>query len=110
LEVALIRLKASEERNALLEDRLKAKDTVIEAKEGLIAVREEQIELLKEANLNRAQVNTGDARMLMACENIVAKQDAEIFRLRNPGFFRSLFDPKSITGAAVGFGIGRLTK
>ena len=110
LEIALIRLKASEERNALLEDRLKAKDAVIEAKEGLIAVRDEQIALLKEANKDRATVNNGDARMLASCETQLAKADAEIHRLRFPGLLRSIFDFRTLGGAAVGYGIGRVTK
>jgi hypothetical protein len=110
LEIALIRLKASEERNALLEDRLKAKDTIIEAKDGLISVRDEQLKLALEANKDRAAVNTGDARMLASCETQLAKADSEIHRLRYPGFFRSLFDFRTLSGAAVGYGIGRVTK
>lgn len=108
--MALIRLKAAEERNSLLEDRLKAKDTIIEAKDGLIAVRDEQLKLALEANKDRAAVNTGDARMLASCESQLAKADAEIHRLRYPGFWRSVFDVKTVTGAAVGFGFGRLSK
>lgn len=110
LEIANIRLKAANETIALLEDRLKAKDATIEAREAKIALRDEQLALALSANKDRAVVNTGDARMLQACENQLAKADREISRLRNPGFFRSIFDPKVITGAALGFGVGRLTK
>jgi hypothetical protein len=106
----LIRLKASEERGKLLEDRLKVKDEIITAKDGTIAVREEQLKLALSAGQDRANVNTGDARMLAACENTLAKQDAELHRLRYPSLLRSIFDMRTITGAAVGFGVGRLTK
>lgn len=110
LEQAVARLALAEEKNRLLEDRLKAKDATILGLEGVVKVRDQQLELALSANKDRAVVNTGDARMLQACENQLAKADREISRLRNPGFFRSIFDPKVITGAALGFGVGRLTK
>jgi hypothetical protein len=110
LEIALIRLKASEERGKLLEDRLAAKDTQIDAFKGLVEVKDQQITLLKSANADRQAVNTGDARMLQACEVQLSKADAEIARLRHPGFLRSIFDTRTMTGAIVGFGIGRTVK
>lgn len=103
-------MKAAEEQNKLLNDRLTAKDAIITAKDGVIAVRDEQLALALSANKDRAQVNVGDTVMLQACNQQLAKADAEIYRLRNPGFLKSLFDVKSITGAVVGFGIGRAVK
>lgn len=110
LEIANIRLAAANETIKLLNDRLAAKDEIIKAKDGVISVRDEQLALAKSANQDRAAVNTGDARLLSACETQLAKADAEIHRLRYPGFFRSLFDVKTISGAAIGFGVGRATK
>lgn len=110
LEIANIRLAAANETIKLLNDRLTAKDEIIKAKDGLLSVRDEQLALAKSAIQDRSAVNTGDARLLSACENQLAKADAEIHRLRYPGFLRSLFDTKTITGAAVGFGIGRVSK
>lgn len=110
LEQAVARLALAEEKNRLLEDRLKAKDATILGLEGVVKVRDQQLELALSANKDRAVVNNGDARMLAACENQLAKADAEIHRLRYPGFFRSVFDTRTLTGAVVGFGIGRLVK
>lgn len=109
LEQAINRLAVAEEKNRLLEDRLAAKDAIITAKDGIIAVRDQQLELALSANKDRAGANVIDAFRVEACQQQLAKADAEIARLRNPGFLRSLFDVKSITGAVVGFGIGRAT-
>lgn len=109
LEIANIRLAAANETIKLLNDRLAAKDTVIQAKEGLIAVRDEQLALAKSANQDRAQVNVGDAVMLNECKNQLARADAEIFNLRNPGLLRELFAPKELLKIGLGFGIGRAT-
>jgi hypothetical protein len=110
LEIALIRLKASEERGKLLEDRLAAKDTQIEAYKGLVEVKDEQITLLKSANQDRAALNTGDARMLQSCEQQLSRADAEIARLRSPSLFKRLFSAEFIGGAAVGYGVRSLQK
>lgn len=110
LEIANIRLKAANEQIGLLNDRLLAKDEIIKAKEGTIAVREEQIALLRSANQDRAGANAIDQFRVEACQQQLSKADAEIARLRNPGFLKSLFDVKSISGAVVGFSVGRLTK
>jgi len=83
---------------------------VIRAKEGTIAVRDEQLALAKAANQDRATVITGDAAMLRACEMQLTRADAEIARLRSPGIFRSIFDTRTLTGAMVGFGLGRATQ
>lgn len=110
MEQALDRLKVAEETNGLLRERLAAKDAIIQAKDATISLREEQLELAKSANKDRAQVNTIDQFRVEACQTQLAKADAEIYRLKNPGFLRSLFDPKTFTSAAVGFGIGYVMK
>lgn len=109
-EIALNRLKVAEETNKLLLERLAAKDAIIEAKDAKIALREEQLELAKSANKDRAGANVIDQFRVEACQTQLAKADAEIYRLKNPGFFRSLFDPKTVGSALVGFGIGRVTR
>jgi len=110
LEITKIQRDAFEQKVKLLEDRLTVKDEIIRAKDGTITVREEQLKLALSASADRAQVNTGDARMLASCESQLAKADSEIHRLRNPGFFRQLLSPQSIQGFAVGYGVGRLGK
>lgn len=110
LEQAVNRLAVAEEKNRLLEARIQAKDATIQALEGTVKVRDQQLELVKSANQDRIQVNTGDARILQMCEANLAKADARIASLERPGFLRSVFDFRTITGAAVGYGFGRLTK
>src|SRR5688572_3898106 len=102
LEIANIRLAAANEQIRLLNDRLAAKDEIITAKNGTIAVRDEQLALARSANQDRAAVNTGDARMLQACEQQLSKADAEIARLRNPGFFKRLFNPDTFLSFGAG--------
>lgn len=109
-EIALNRLKVAEETNKLLLERLAAKDAIIEAKDAKISLREEQLELAKSANKDRAGANVIDQFRVEACQTQLAKADAEIYRLKNPGFFRSLFDPKTIGSAVLGFTIGRATQ
>lgn len=108
LEQAVNRLAVAEEKNRLLEEQLKAKDDRIAAKDDRILNLQERITLMQQ---NRGDLNTvvsGDARMLASCENTLAAANAEIHRLRYPGFFRSLFDVKTITGAAGGYFIGKV--
>lgn len=110
LEEATNRLEVAEAKNRLLEEQLKAKDDRLAAKDDRIANLNERLALRTANQQDLTTVNTGDARMLVACENQLAKADAEIHRLRYPGFLRSLFDVKTISGAAIGFAAGRLTK
>jgi hypothetical protein len=110
LEIANIRLKAANETITLLQDRLKAKDATIEAREAEIALRKEQLENAKSANQDRAVVNTGDARLLQACEQQLARSDAEIARLRNPGFLRRFFNTDTFISFGAGYGIGQARK
>lgn len=110
LEQATNRLAVAEEKNRLLEEQLKAKDDQIAAKVELIKLKDMQLDLQSKNRVDLTAVNNGDARLLSACETQLAKADAEIHRLRYPGFLRSIFDTRTVTGAAVGFGIGRATK
>lgn len=123
-EQAIDRLKAAEAKNAVYERliadyeaRLKDRDKY----EGeLIASRD----AYKAEAATRAQVNTGDTadRILAAkVESLLREQYgimkddrdrllAENERLRHPGFWKSVFDPKTI---GVGFGafqLGRMSR
>lgn len=109
LEIANIRLSAAHETIALLNERLKEKDAIIQAQNDKDAVKDEMIVLLKSANKERATVNTGDARMLEAANGIIAKQDAEIARLRSPSFLSALFDKRTAYGGIIGFGLCKVT-
>ena len=109
LEIANIRLAAANETIRLLNDRLAAKDAVIQAKDGLIEIRDEQLALAKSANQDRAAVNVGDLGLLNECKNQLAKADAEIYNLRNPGLLRELFAPKEILKIGGAFFLGRAT-
>jgi len=108
LEIANIRLSAANEKIGLLEQRILEKDQVIGALEGKDAVKTEMIDLLKSANKDRAFVNNGDARMLVACNEQLAKSEARIFKLEHPGLLKSIFDTRSATGFMMGYGAGRL--
>lgn len=110
LEQAVNRLAVAEERNRLLEEQLKAKDDRIAAKDDRITNLTERLTLRSANQVDLTTVATGDQRLLSACENTLAKADAEIHRLRYPGFFRSVFDTRALGGAIVGFGVGRAMK
>lgn len=110
LEQAINRLAVAEEKNRLLEEQLKAKDDRLAAKDDRIQNLNDRIVFMTANRSDANTIVTGDARMLVSCENQLAKADAELHRLRYPGFLRSIFDTKTITGAAVGFGIGRATQ
>lgn len=110
LEITKIQRDAAVEKNKLLEDRLVAKDAIIEAQKGIIDVRDQQLALAKTMDNNSQRIETIDQFRVEACQQQLLRADAEIARLRNPGFFRTLFDPKTLTGGLVGFGLGRATK
>jgi hypothetical protein len=74
-----------------------------------IATLKEQKQDLLSANKDRRDAGTIDQVRVEACQNQLAKADAEIYRLRHPGLLSSLFDKRSLSGAIVGFAIGRGT-
>jgi replication fork clamp-binding protein CrfC len=107
LEQAVNRLAVAEETNRLLEDRLAAKDSRIMNLMGVIAVRDEQLKLAQESRTDLGTVASIDQVRIEACQQQLAKADAEIHRLRHPGFLKSIFDPKVITSAMGGYLVGR---
>jgi predicted nucleotidyltransferase len=110
LEKTKLELDFALEKHKLYEARLQAKDTTIQNLEGAVKQRDEQLALALSANKDRAQVNTGDARILSMCEANLAKADARIYKLEHPGFLRSIFDYRTLSGAVVGYGIGQIKK
>jgi hypothetical protein len=108
LEQATNRLAVAEETNRLLREQLAAKDDRIAAKDAIIEIKDEQIKLLKSANSDRTAANTIDQYRVEACQAQLSKADAEIHRLRYPGFLERLFKPDTILAGVVGFGIGRV--
>ena len=109
LEISNLRLKAAEEREKLLNDRLVAKDEIIRAKDGLIAIRDEQLEFAKSANKDRAGANTVDQFRIEACQQQLSKADARIFSLEHPGLLKELFEPKQLIKIGGAFWLGRVT-
>lgn len=110
LEQTANRLAVAEEKNRLLEDRLQAKDATILNLEGVIKVRDEQLELAKSAGKDRAGANEIDEMRISACTLQLAKADAEIYRLKNPGFLGQLFNPKTLIKVGIGYGICKATQ
>jgi uncharacterized coiled-coil protein SlyX len=104
LEIVNLRLAAAHETIKLLNDRLTEKDAIADALRSNIAVKDEMISLLKSANQDRTTVNTGDARILEACNQQLTKAEARIWKLEHPGLLRSIFDPRSLTGFGAGYG------
>lgn len=109
-EQALDRLKYAEAKNGLLEERLQAKDDRIAAKDREIELLKQQLALAKSIDRDRTAIATGDDRLFGFCETQLATAQAEIHRLRNPGFFRSIFNTDTLKGGVVGFGIGKLSR
>lgn len=110
LEETVNRLAVAEEKNRLLDDRIEAKQATIEAKDLQIAELKKALAAAEKMDQKQIQVNTGDARMLSACESQLAKAEARIFSLEHPGLLRSIFDFRTLTGAAAGYAFGRMTK
>lgn len=110
LEIANIRLQAANGTIALLNDRLAAKDTIISAKDGLLDVKEQQLQLALSANKDRQGINTIDQFRVEACQQQLQVADRRIYTLEHPSFFKQLFSPQALSGALVGYGIGKLTK
>ena len=102
-------MAVAEEKNRLLEEQLKAKDDRLAAKDDRIQNLTERIELMKANRVDTNAVNTGDALMLQACNQQLAKADAEIFNLRHPGLLRELFAPKELIKIGGAFWLGRVT-
>jgi hypothetical protein len=109
LEIALIKLDAAEQREKLLNQRLGEKDTIIQAREDTIAAKNEVIDLLKANRQDSDKIDTGDQRMLVACNEQLGKAENRIKFLENPPILARLFNPDVIISGIVGYGIGKAT-
>lgn len=110
LEITKIQRDAAVEKTKLLEDRLAAKDAIIEAQKGIIDVRDQQLALAKQVDANSLQIGALAKMQIQACEQQLAKADSEIARLRNPGFLRSVFNTDTLFKVGLGYGLGTLNK
>lgn len=104
-----IRAIAAESKVELFEARIKDKEQTIGAQLKTIGVLETQLTKSQENRADAGKIFTGDARMLEQANGIIAKQDAEIAKLRNPGFFASIFDKRTAYGLIGGYGACKLT-
>ena len=110
LEITKIQRDAAVEKNKLYEDRLAAKDAIIEAQKGLIDVRDQQLALAKKVDVNSQQISTVEKEQIRACEQMLSRADAEIERLRHPPFLKRVFSPESLVGFGFGYGFKSLQK
>lgn len=104
VEKAVNRAVLAEAKVSLYEEKLLAKDARIEALNLQIEVLKQQKADALAANSDRRTAGNIDAERLSDARILISKQDSEIEKLRHPGFFASLFDKRTIYGAAVGFG------
>lgn len=92
------------------EELVRLKDEQLKTKDERLAVKDERIKVLEEqkANSNQASSFRQEARQIdleriADRDKIITKQDAEIARLRNPGFFGTLFNPQFLKGGIAGY-------
>jgi hypothetical protein len=109
LEIALIKLDAAEKREVLVNQRLAEKDIVIKAREDTISAKNEVIDLLKANRVDTNKIDTGDTRVLVRCDQQVAKAEERIKFLEHPPLLARLFNPDVIIAGVVGYGIGKVT-
>lgn len=109
IERAVNRAILAEAKVELYEEKLKAKDERIEALNLQVETLKEQKKELLSATKDRRDAGNIDAERLADARTIIAKQDAEINRLRNPSFLSQLFDRRTIYGAVGGYGLCKLT-
>lgn len=94
---------AAESKEELYKGRLKDKDQIIEAWKGRAEQSEKQLALSLENRADAGKIFTGDARLLEQANMVIAKQDAEIAKLRNPGWLDTFFDRRTLVGAGIGY-------
>lgn len=109
VEKAVNRALLAEKKVELYEEKLLAKDDRINFLNLQIETLKQQKADALAANKDRRDAGNIDAERLSDAKVIIGKQDAEIARLRNPGFFASLIDKRTIYGGIAGFGLCKLT-
>jgi hypothetical protein len=105
LQQMTIRAIAAESKNELFEGRLKDKDQVIDAWKGRAEIAEEQLKKSLENRADAGRVFTVDQARVEACQQQLQKADTRIHALEHPGFLRSVFDPRTLSGFMGGYGV-----
>lgn len=91
------------------DEQIKTLNERLVVKDERIAVLTEQKGGLQGANADRQEARKFDLERIADRDVIIAKQQAEIDRLRHPGLFASIFDKRSVYGFVAGFGGCKLT-
>lgn len=121
-EQCIDRLKAAEAKNAAYERIIADADARIALLERLATELTASRDAYKTEAATRAQVNTGDTadrilaakvEALMREQYGIMKDDrdrllAENNRLRHPGVWKTLFDPRTLAAGFAGYEIGRV--
>lgn len=107
--------KLREEKAALIDkvNSLESEKTVLTR---LVAIERERGDLYLEASKNRKEagdvsdvIRANYDKLLARADTTIEKQAAEIQDLRNPSFFKELFNPKELFKIGGSFALGRLT-
>jgi len=93
-----------------LREQLRMKDELIAMQARSLAEKAEIIGFWKDAATARKEAISIDSRIEQIQSAQLVECKLEVSRLRNPGFFRSLFSRETITGAVVGYGVGRVQR
>lgn len=109
LEITKIQRDGFEQQVKLRDDRLAAKDDRLAAKDEIITQLRQQLEDAKANRKDQTAINTGDTRILQACEKRLTEANAEIQRLRHPSFLSRIFKPDTLVAGGFGFFLGRAT-
>lgn len=96
--------------NAALQSQLEATKGERDSWRRMAEVNEKVAGVWQGIAERSGRITTIEDERVADCRLQLSKADAEISRLRNPGFFREIFDAKKLFAGAVGFGLGRATK
>lgn len=109
LELTKIQRDGFEQQVKLRDERIAVKDQHLALKDDTITQLREQLADAKANRKDQTAINTGDVRILEACEKQLTAANSEIQRLRNPSFLSRLFKPDVLIAAGGGFFLGRAT-
>lgn len=109
LEIVSNRLLTAEELNRLKDEQIKTLNERLAVKDERIAILTSQKGDIQGANSDRQAARTIDLERIADRDTIIAKQQAEIDRLRHPGLLASIFDTRSAYGFGAGFAACKLT-
>lgn len=109
IEKAVNRAILAEKKVELYEEKLLAKDDRINLLNLQIETLKQQKADALEATKNRRDAGNIDAERLADAKGIIAKQDAEIAKLRNPGWLDSIFDRRTLGGGLAGYAVCKAT-